>query len=153
MSINFSQAALEDRETILELMREYYAFDNLTLDEEAAREALEQILTDESFGRIWLIKLDDKIAGYAVLTLGFSLEFHGRDAFIDEIYLREEFRGQGAGGRALKFLEDECRKLSVRALHLEVERENTGAQAFYRKKGFADHDRFLMTKRIGRTEK
>jgi len=36
--------------------------------------------------------------------------------------------------------------LGVKALHLEVERTNTAAQAFYRKIGFKDHSRYLMTK-------
>jgi GNAT superfamily N-acetyltransferase len=148
MSINFCLAKPQDRETLLELMREYYAFDNLRFDKTSASEALKQILQDESAGRIWLIKLDEELAGYSVLTLGFSLEFHGCDAFLDEIYLRERFRGHGIGKQALEFLEEQCRQLGVRALHLEVERENKNAQAVYRGSGFTDHDRYLMTKWI-----
>jgi ribosomal protein S18 acetylase RimI-like enzyme len=82
------------------------------------------------------------------LTLGYSFEFGGYDAFIDEVYIRESQRGRGIGKLALQMAEDECRALEVRALHLEVERENTNAQALYRKVGFVDHNRYLMTKRI-----
>jgi ribosomal protein S18 acetylase RimI-like enzyme len=45
-------------------------------------------------------------------------------------------------------LEEACRSLEVQALHLEVERANTKAQAFYHKVGFEDHDRYMLTKRI-----
>jgi len=38
--------------------------------------------------------------------------------------------------------------LGVHALHLEVVRENTIAHAVYRKFGFEEHDRFLLTKVI-----
>ncbi|HEX2680374.1 MAG TPA: hypothetical protein VHQ03_03690 [Candidatus Dormibacteraeota bacterium] len=38
--------------------------------------------------------------------------------------------------------------MGVHALHLEVTHANTGAQQLYRKFGFEDHDRYLMTKRI-----
>jgi ribosomal protein S18 acetylase RimI-like enzyme len=31
-------------------------------------------------------------------------------------------------------------------LHLEVERANTAAQGVYRRAGFKDHDRYLLTK-------
>ncbi|HYP53210.1 MAG TPA: GNAT family N-acetyltransferase, partial [Pyrinomonadaceae bacterium] len=65
-----------------------------------------------------------------------------------EFYLREEARGRGAGRRALEFVEGECRALGVRALHLEVERVNTNAQNLYRRCGFKDHDRYLLTKRV-----
>jgi len=148
MDVNFIHAELSNAETLLVLMREFYEYEELPFNESAARKALTQILTDESLGKVWLIQRDKEIAGYVVLTLGFSLEFQGRDAFIDEIYLRADFRGQGIGKYALQFLEDECRRLDVKALHLEVERKNEIAQAVYRKNGFADHDRYLMTKRI-----
>ena len=48
----------------------------------------------------------------------------------------------------MAFAETQCRAVGVRALHLEVERDNTNARALYRKVGFVDHDRYLMTKRI-----
>jgi ribosomal protein S18 acetylase RimI-like enzyme len=73
---------------------------------------------------------------------------HGRDAFIDEIYIRESHRGKGIGAKVIKFVEETCRSLEVQALHLEVERANTRAQAFYRKIGFQGHNRYLLTKWI-----
>lgn len=153
MSVSFRKANAHDDEIILELMREFYAFENLAFDEAAARRALNQILANENFGQIWIIEQSEKIAGYAVLTFGFSLEFHGRDAFVDEIYLRSGFRGAGIGKAALEFLQKQCSQLGVRALHLEVERANENAQAVYRKSGFVEHDRFLMTRRIEQSEK
>ena len=41
--------------------------------------------------------------GYLVLTLGYSLEYGGRDAFIDEVYIRSSYRGRGIGTAALTF--------------------------------------------------
>ena len=46
------------------------------------------------------------------------------------------------------FLADVCRTEGIAALHLEVERANTIAQEVYRKQGFKDHDRYLLTKWI-----
>jgi ribosomal protein S18 acetylase RimI-like enzyme len=77
-----------------------------------------------------------------------SLEFGGRDAFIDELYVRPAYRGQGIGTKVLKFADEVCRSAGVQALHLEVERKNVKAQTFYRKVGFQDHDRYLMTRWI-----
>jgi len=36
--------------------------------------------------------------------------------------------------------------LGISAVHLEVDHTNTVAQALYRKAGFVDHDRYLMTR-------
>ena len=133
---------------VLGLMREFYAFEHLTFDETRARTALARLLADPSLGRVFLIVEENEVAGYVVLAFGYSLEFHGRDAFVDELFLRPAFRGRGLGRDVLAFVEQQCREQGVSALHLEVERKNTGAQAFYRRLGFEDHDRYLMTRRF-----
>jgi ribosomal protein S18 acetylase RimI-like enzyme len=144
----FRLASVSDTATLLELMREYYTFDHLSFDEGAARPALEALLANDSFGRAWLIEGGGATLGYVVLALGYSLEYHGRDAFVDELYIREAYRGHGLGRRALALLEATCRELGVQTLHLEVERTNTTAQEVYRRAGYQDHDRYLMSKRI-----
>ncbi len=56
MNIQFRVAGLADAPALLELMREYYAFDHLSFDESAARPALEGLLQNAAFGRAWLIE-------------------------------------------------------------------------------------------------
>jgi ribosomal protein S18 acetylase RimI-like enzyme len=141
-------AACADADLLVQFMRELYEHDHLPFNEPAARQALEKILQDHSLGRVWLIQNDEQAIGYVVLTFGYSLEYHGRDAFVDEIYIRTSHRGKGIGTQIIKFVEEACRELEVQALHLEVERANTNAQAFYHKVGFEEHDRYLLTKRI-----
>lgn len=88
------------------------------------------------------------MVGYVVLTFSYSLEFHGRDAYVDEIYVREAHRGRGVGGQTLRFIEKVCRALGVQALHLEVDRDNTSARAVYETAGFEDRNNYLLTRRI-----
>jgi len=148
MNLALKTAAIADAGLLIGMMRDFYAHEGLVFEEAAARRALEGIINDSSFGRVVLICNEDDVIGYAVLTFGYSLEFHGRDAFVDEVYLREQFRGQGIGQRVLAYLSEVCAENGVKALHLEVERNNTHAQSAYRKFGFEDHDRYLMTKWI-----
>jgi len=142
----FEPATSNEIEMLVAMMRELYAYDGLAFDKAIARRALMGVIDNETFGRVFLIRLENEVAGYAVLTFGYSLEFHGRDAFVDELYLLDEYRGRGIGKLALQFLTKVCANEGVSALHLEVERENTSAQTVYRKFGFEDHDRYLMTK-------
>jgi ribosomal protein S18 acetylase RimI-like enzyme len=146
----FRLAGEADAETLLPLMREYYAFDRHAFDESLARGALLGLLRDPSRGRAWLILDGPTAVGYIVLTFGYSLEFLGRDAFLDEFYLRESYRGRGWGREILQLVEETARSFDVRAIHLEVTRHNTSALEFYRKQGFADHEHCLMTKWIER---
>ncbi len=142
----FNQASMADVSLLTEMMREFYACDGLAFDEASARAALQEILNDGSLGEVYLIALEGKVVGYLVLTLGFSLAYHGRDAFVDEIYVREEYRGQGIGQKGLQFIENACQRLGVRALHLEVGLTNTRAQSLYRRTGFVEHKHYLMSK-------
>jgi diamine N-acetyltransferase len=83
--------------------------------------------------------------GYFVLVFSFSLEFQGRTALLDELYLPPDRRGQGWGTQALGFAAQVCRQEGIPVLRLEVHRRNPKAQALYRRLGFVDHDRDFLT--------
>jgi diamine N-acetyltransferase len=149
MSVNFRSATISDLNVLVQFVREYYEFDHHNFDEGLIRSLLTEIIQDDSCGYIWLIEMAEEAIGYVFLAIGsYSLEYGGRDAFIDEIYLRENHRGQGIGSQTIEFLKATCATLGVKALHLEVERQNTNAQGFYRRVGFIDQDRYLMTQII-----
>lgn len=149
MPINFKSAAKHDVNLLLDLMQKLYAVDgSVTFNATFARKALMQLFSDESMGRVWLIQDENQTVGYVVLTLSYSLEYGGRDAFIDEFYIESDYQNQGIGKQTIEFLEEVCISLDVQAIHLEVEKENTSAQGFYRRVGFEDHNRYLMTKHL-----
>ena len=85
-----------------------------------------------------------------MICFGYSLEWLGRDAFVDEFYLREDYRGRGWGRKTLAFVEDAARALDVTTLHLEVVRENTAAVEIYRRMGFKEHYSTFLSKWIAR---
>ncbi len=148
MEITFKIAENSDIETLVKFIREYYEYDSHPFDDEKVRRALAKILNDTSIGRVWLLQDCSEAIGYIVLTFGYSLEAGGRDALIDELYIRESHRGQGLGRKVIQFVEGVCPSLGIQVLNLEVERRNTAAQSFYRKVGFEDQDSYLMTKWI-----
>lgn len=136
MNHAFIPAMPGDADALLELMQEYYSHDALAFDHERAGAALRELLQQPLFGRAWIMTVDDALAGYIVLSFGYSLEFHGRDAFVDELYLRPRFRRRGLGGATLGFAADYCSRHGIRSLHLAVERHNQAAHAFYPTQGF-----------------
>jgi ribosomal protein S18 acetylase RimI-like enzyme len=142
----FRPATAQDLDALVALMREFYAHEGIDFDPDVARAAMHGLLEDPSRGRAWLVVDAEGPAGYVALTLGWSLEYGGRDAFLDEIFLAERLRGRRLGERAIDLALEACRALGVRALHLEVARVNAPAQSLYRRLGFLDHDRYLMTK-------
>jgi GNAT superfamily N-acetyltransferase len=146
----FRLATDSDADILLPFMQAYYAFDGHGFDKPKARAALTALLRDEALGRVWLILDGDVPVGYIVLCFGYSLEWLGRDAFVDEFYLREDYRGRGWGRTTMAFVEDAARDAGIRTLHLEVVRENAAASTIYRKMGFQEHESTFLSKWIAR---
>jgi ribosomal protein S18 acetylase RimI-like enzyme len=152
MPVEFAELgpASANVDCLLGLMQSLYEHDAIAFDAPAAREALVYLLNNPQHGVVMGITDGEVPVGYAVVTFGYSLEFRGIDAFLDELYIMESHRGLGLARTAIEMAEAICQRRGVRALHLEVERENVHAQAVYRKLGFRDHDRYLLTKWISR---
>jgi ribosomal protein S18 acetylase RimI-like enzyme len=144
----FRPAIPEDERALLRLMRKLaeqepgaYFF-----DEPVVREVLLAFLANPDLGQAWIFFDGKTPAGYIVLTFGYSFEYHGRDSFIDELYIEPQYRRQGIGKRAMQFVEERAHELGVNAIHLEVDQGNDPAAELYRRAGYDDHSRFLMTK-------
>ena len=150
-AVSFRCAEWEDVDQLLEMMRSLYEHDGVRFDEAKSRKAtnvlvssMDSAITD--LGRIWLIESNGEVAGYVVLTFGFSIEYGGSHGFIDELFVRPEFRGQGLGGAAVEHASSMCRSLGMKVILLEVAFENPRAHALYERIGFREHGRRLMSR-------
>lgn len=132
--------------SIVAMMQQFNAIDNYPFDKNERTENLQLLLHHKEYGKLWLIYQDEILAGYAFLGFGFSFEFKGRDAFVDELFILPEFQGKGIGKLAIDFIIAQAKLLGVKALHLEAEYHNERGLKLYRQKGFKDHNRFLLTK-------
>ena len=141
-------AVESDADVLLDFMRAYYEYDGHGFDREKARAALAGLRRDARLGRAWLVLDEDQAAGYVVLCFGYSLEWLGRDAFVDEFYLREEYRGRGWGRKTMEFIEEAARAEGIRTLHMEVMRQTERALELYEKIGFCERRSTLLSKWI-----
>jgi GNAT superfamily N-acetyltransferase len=147
-TIRFKPAQPEHADIFLSMMRALEAADpgETPFDEARRRVIFDTFVRDSTYGRAWLIVCDEENIGYVVLTVSFSFEYRGYDAFIDELYIAEDWRGRGIGRSAMEFVERAARNLGVNAMHLEVSRGNDPAIELYRRTGYTENGRYLMTK-------
>jgi ribosomal protein S18 acetylase RimI-like enzyme len=146
---SYRLATAADTDDVLALQRDFYAEEGYPFAAEQMRPALATLLSDPALGQVWVAVQAQRIVAYAVLTLGYSLEHHGRDAFVDELYVVPAHRSQGLGRAALALMDTYCREHYVHVLLLEVEHVNDEAHALYRRAGFATGTRHLLKKYIG----
>jgi GNAT superfamily N-acetyltransferase len=138
----------DDIPEILKMMADLNSMYGGSFNKAQNRQNLVNFLNNSELGRLWIIFAEGEAAGYAVLAFGFSFEYGGRDAFIDELYLKEKFRGKGFGSRIMSLIETEAKGLGVKTLHLEVDEENEHGKRLYSKSGFSNNGRLLLNKRI-----
>jgi ribosomal protein S18 acetylase RimI-like enzyme len=142
-----------DAAHLLPMMVDFNAGEGIFVGERALGPALDHLLRTPALGRVWFIlgptRRRDDVVGYAVLTVGYDLEFAGHDGYLTEIYLRPDARGAGRGRAALAAIEGAARALSIRAIHLMVRHENQVARALYESAGYRSPPRLFLSKRLG----
>lgn len=137
MAIQIRKMVRGDMEQVVSMMRTFYASPAVFTNgsEEIFQRDVEECIGDSPFASGYILVKDDEIAGYAMLAFGYSTEFGKRTVWIEDIYVKDSFRGAGIGRVFLKFIQE---KFSDYLLRLEVERENVRAVHVYRKAGFEE---------------
>ena len=149
IDIDFRLAQFIDIDPLMELVQEFYQFEKIPFNERIVK-AFTALLSDEQFGLIWLICDRDRPIGYVALTFFFSMEYHGRCGLVDELYIREDYRGKGIGKQVFILLEEYLESQKMRSISLVVDHWNEPAEALDSKLGFRREKRHLMVKHINR---
>ena len=137
-------ATIEDVEVLMPFVRAYHEFEGIESTEAERTRSVAPLLSDAGLGRIWLILEGGQAVGYAAICFGYSIEFGGRDAFLDELYIVKAARSRGLGGKALEAVRQEVAAMGILAIHLEVARTNLKAKQFYAKAGFESRESFQL---------
>lgn len=85
--------------------------------------------------KIIIILKNSYIIGYSLLVYFWSNEYGGNILFIDELYIKKEFRNKGIGSYFLKYVENMD---DINAIQLETTPSNKRVYKYYKKMGFED---------------
>lgn len=148
MSAALTLATPEHFEKLLPLVQAFHEEMALTTTDDARRAALMPLLEGSPHGAVYLIGPPRAAIGYVIVTFGWSIELGGLDGFVDEIFVRSAVRGRGIATEVLQALPKALADAGMRAIHLEVDREDSGAQRLYAKTGFKLRDRYVLMSRV-----
>src|SRR6266481_2176720 len=138
-------ATQSDLARILPLIEAYYAFDSIDFDARVIRPALSRLLRDKSLGRCWVVDAAGALAGYAILTYIYDLEFGGTEGIITEFFIASNYRREGLGASMIATVREFCRSARIGTIELQVSRGNRRARSFYQDLGFEASDRIVMS--------
>ncbi len=137
MEFNIRNMQISDKEEVLSMMREFYTSDAVLTNgsDEIYNTDFEKCVCDFPYLEGFIFEDKGQILGYAMIAKSFSTEFGKQCIWLEDLYLKSEFRGQGS---IPKFI-DYIKELYPNAiLKLEVEKENEHAVHVYEKMGFKE---------------
>ena len=126
-----------DREAIIAMMRMFYASPAVHTNgsEEIFQNDVEACISGSPYLEGYVFEENCTPVGYAMIAKSFSTEFGKPCIWIEDIYIKAEYRGKGMGSKFLAFI---SRKYQNAVIRLEVEAENERAVHVYKKAGFQD---------------
>ena len=119
------------------LSDEFYHSDGVLhpVPRENFHRAFAEMMRSEDYVLGFILECDGEPAGYALLLKGYSQEPGGVVVWIDELYVRPEYRSRGLGTEFFNFVFENYPAARYR---LEIEPENVRARALYEKLGFTE---------------
>ncbi|MBR2885963.1 MAG: GNAT family N-acetyltransferase [Clostridia bacterium] len=125
----------KDKSAVLEMMRVFYTSPAVFTNgsEEIFLSDIENCINDNPYLEGYVIENLKEIQGYAMIAKSFSTEFGKPCFWIEDIYIKDEYRGAGLGKMLMDFI---LKKYTDCIFRLEVEEENERAVKLYEKCGF-----------------
>ena len=124
-----------DKYEVLQMMRVFYASDAVFTNgsDEIFTNDIDNCINDSPYLEGYIIENSKEIQGYAMLAKSFSTEFGKPCIWIEDIYIKEKYRGSGIGKVFFDYI---FKKYTDCIFRLEVEAENENAVKLYKKCGF-----------------
>jgi len=144
-TFTISPAEREDVPVIFEFVRELAEYERLAGRVTATREQLEQTLFGpRPFAEVVIARVGEKPAGFALFFHNYSTFLARPGVYLEDLFVRPEFRGLGIGRALLQYLAKIAVERGCGRLEWAVLDWNEPAQNFYRRQGAVPLDDWII---------
>lgn len=147
--LTFRPITAADKTDFYTMAEEFYHSDAVLhpIPAEYHRRAFAEMMRSGQYLSGYIFTDGDNTAGFAVTNRMMQHEAGGVMVWVEDLYIRPAYRGQGLGSRFLAWLEEQLRGDAV-MLRLETEPENERAQELYYRLGYENLNYLQMIKRL-----
>ncbi|MDJ0709207.1 MAG: GNAT family N-acetyltransferase [Woeseiaceae bacterium] len=89
-------------------------------------------------------EVDGAVAGFLSYTIRYSIWSGAHFMQIDDVFVRDEYRGDGLGATLMRESQRTCQELGLSQIKWEVEPDNVAAIRFYERLGATGYDKRLF---------
>ncbi len=149
MKINFELYKSEDYSELKDMILGLYSEDppSVPMAEEKILKTVKELANHRDKGQIILFRVNNKTAGYGIIIFFWSNEYGGNIIYIDELFVKEEWRSKKIGTSFFNYLLENFKDKAV-ALKLEVTPRNVRARKYYENMGFKETRNVHLLKTI-----
>ena len=149
MAIEIGFATTEDLPHLADLFAELFTLESdFKPEREKQLRGLRLILDNTELGRLFVLRIDGKVAGMANALTTVSTAEGGYVLLLEDVIVRREYRGDGLGKMLVEHVLTWAKAEGMTRVTLLADRDNTGALDFYRKLGFDDSHMKVLRKSL-----
>jgi GNAT superfamily N-acetyltransferase len=150
MTIRIKPATPADVPIILQLIRELAEFERLLDEVQATPEQLsEQLFGPRPSAEVVIARIGEEVAGFALFFHNFSTFLAKPGIYLEDLYVRQKFRGQGCGETLLRHLAQLALERNCGRLEWSVLDWNVRAIDFYKSLGAVPLSQWTMHRVTG----
>ncbi|MDY3829068.1 MAG: N-acetyltransferase [Clostridium sp.] len=141
----------KDIDSVLDMMRIFYNSPAVLhkASDDILKKDIEDCISDLPFIEGYIIEHNNEIAGYSMLAKSYSTEYAGICIWIEDLYIKPEYRSLGLGTQFFEFVNNKYGSSSAAVrFRLEVEPSNKQAIHIYKKCGYNELPYIEMTKEL-----
>lgn len=144
--LTINKANFEDRDIYIKLASKLYCSDAVdhSIDSSNFKKTFDYLHENNTYGQIYIIKFNEEIVGYTLISKTFSQEVAGMVLLIEEIFIIDKYRDLGIGKGVFEYLENEYN--GYKRIRLELTNSNIKAKKLYENLGFSCLEYIQMIK-------
>jgi GNAT superfamily N-acetyltransferase len=147
VEIDFATAA--DLPQLADLLAELFALESdFAPERDKQLRGLHLILDEPALGRLFVLRVDGRVAGMANALITVSTSEGGKVLLLEDVIVSREHRGGGLGRMLVEHVLDWARGQGMTRATLLADRDNTPALDFYRRLGFEGSHMTVLRKSL-----
>jgi GNAT superfamily N-acetyltransferase len=149
MDIEINYATAADLPHLADLLAELFTLESdFQPERDKQLRGLRAILDDPNIGRLFVLRLNGKVAGMANALITVSTAEGARVLLLEDVIVSREHRGGGLGRRLIEHVQQWAREQGMKRVTLLADRDNHAALDFYRKVGFGDSNMTVLRSKL-----
>ncbi|HCI13314.1 MAG: GNAT family N-acetyltransferase [Gallionellales bacterium GWA2_60_142] len=149
MKVEINFATAEDLPQLADLLAELFTLESdFRPERDKQLRGLQLIIDEPLLGRLFVLRINDKVAGMANALITVSTAEGGRVLLLEDVIVSRAHRGGGFGRMLVEHVLDWAHEQGMTRVTLLADRDNHAALDFYRRLGFETSHMTVLRKNL-----